>query len=121
MAKPRQSWYAASYITPFLPAHKNTDPITSAEADEKITISGKRRTIARRCLAYLHDHPNKMAGEISAGLGLSSWQVMKRLTDLQHEEVIMVSGIGVFEGYRQQKYKEINYVLPSPKQTFLLL
>ena len=117
--KPRESWYAKSYVTNiFAPAHRNTDPKTSAEADAKITSSGDRGSLMERCLWYVQDNPDQTAGEISEGLGLTSWQVSKRLSDLKNKGLISPSGIKQFEGNKQQTWKEVQYIQPSPKVIF---
>ena len=40
---------------PLPPAHRNTDPATSAEADMLITNSGDRGSLMERCLWYVQD------------------------------------------------------------------
>ena len=109
--KPRASWYANHYVTDiFAPAHRNTDPETSAEADAKITNSGDRGSLMERCLWHVQDNPNPTAGEISDGLGLNSWQVSKRLSDLKNKGLISPSGTKLYEGRRQQTWKEAQYI-----------
>ena len=117
-AKPRPSWYASQYAAPFLPpAHRNTDPTTSVEAAKNITDSGDRASLMMRCLCYVQDYPDQTAGEISAGLGLNSWQVSKRLSDLKNRGLISPSGVKLFESRKQQTWREVQYILPSKKAT----
>ena len=116
--KPRASWYASHYVSNiFLPAHRSTDPETSAEADANITNSGDRGSLMERCLWYVQDNPNQTAGEISAGLGLNSWQVSKRLSDLKNKGLITPSGVKLFEERKQQTWREVQYIRPSEKTT----
>ena len=65
-----------------------------------------------RCLWYVQDHPDQTAGEISTGLGLTSWQVSKRLSDLKNKGLIYPSGVRLYENYRQQTWREVQYILP---------
>ena len=116
--KPRESWYAQHYVSNiFLPAHRNTDPATSAEADAIITNSGDRGSLMERCLWYVQDNPDQTAGEISGALGLNSWQVSKRLSDLKNKKLIIPSGTKLFEGRRQQTWKEAQYIPASQRPT----
>ena len=116
--KPRASWYAANYVTDiFAPAHRSTDPATSAEADAKITNSGDRGSLMERCLWYVQDNPDQTAGEISAALRLNSWQVSKRLSDLKNKGLITPSGARLFEGNKQQTWKEAQYIPASQRPT----
>ena len=109
--KRRESWYASNYVTDiFAPAHRNTDPETSAEADAAITESGDRGSLMERCLWYVQGNPNQTAGEISAALGLNSWQVSKRLSDLKNKGLIHPSGTKLYEGRSQQTWKEAQYI-----------
>ena len=115
-SKPRASWYSEHYVANiFLPAHRKTDPETSAEADANITNSGDRGSLMERCLWYIQDYPDQTAGEISAGLGLNSWQVSKRLSDLKNKGLIVPSGTRLFEGRKQQTWKEAQYIPASQK------
>ena len=94
------------------PAHRNTDPGTSAEADMVITQSGDRGSLMERCLWYVQDYPDQTAGEISTGLGLNSWQVSKRLSDLKNKGLIHASGVKLYETRKQQTWREVRYILP---------
>ena len=97
---------------PLPPAHRNTDPSTSAEADMLMTNSGDRGSLMERCLWYVQDHPDQTVGEISTGLGLNSWQVSKRLSDLKNKRLIYASGVKLYETRKQQTWREIQYTLP---------
>ena len=123
MTKRRESWYKDHYVNPWPlpPTHRNSDPQTSAQGDSDVTNSGDRSSLMERCLWYIQDHPDQTAGEISEGLGLNSWQVSKRLSDLKNKGVIAPSGEKLFNNHRQQTWREINYILPSPKTTSLPL
>ena len=123
MAKERESWYKSSYVNPWplSPAHRNNDPQTAAQSDTEVTESGQRSSLMDRCLWYIQDNPDQTAGEISKGLGLNSWQVSKRLSDLKNKGVIAPSGERLFKNRRQQTWREINYILPSPKAISLPL
>ena len=100
------------YMENLPPAHRNTDPGTSVEADMVITQSGDRGSLMERCLWYVQDHPDQTAGEISTGLGLNSWQVSKRLSDLKNKTLIYASGVKLYESRKQQTWREVRYILP---------
>ena len=100
------------FNNPLPPAHRNTDPSTSAEADMLMTNSGDRGSLMERCLWYVQDHPDQTVGEISTGLGLNSWQVSKRLSDLKNKRLIYASGVKLYETRKQQTWREIQYTLP---------
>ena len=117
MAKPRENWYNKHYVDswPLSPAHRKNDPQTSVESDSSITDSGLRGSLMDKCLWHIQDHPDQTAGEISEALGLNSWQVSKRLSDLKNKGLITPNGTKLFGKYRQQTWKEIHYIPPSPK------
>ena len=92
------------------PAHRSTNPQTSVQAEVAITASGQRATLAQRCLWYIVDHPCSTVGEISDGLGLNSWQVSKRLSDLKNQGLIMQSGDKEYAGRRQSKWMQVEYI-----------
>ena len=94
------------------PVHRTGDPITSVLAETAITESGARGSIMRQVLWYVQDHPGQCAGEISEGLGFTSWQVSKRLSDLKNKGLIHPSGVKLFKERKQQTWREIQYTLP---------
>ena len=96
--------------TEHVPASRNSDPQTSHTAEAEITKSGQRGSLMRRCLHYVEDNPNQTAGEISEGLGLNSWQVSKRLSDLKNRGLIMQNGQKEFEGRMQSQWIKVEYI-----------
>ena len=91
------------------PVHHTNDPITSALAEAQITVSGARASIMKRCLWFIEDNPGKVAGEISEALGLTSWQVMKRLSDLKSKGLVYQDGIGEYENHKQMRWWKAQY------------
>ena len=99
-------------LEPLPPAHRTTDPATSAESDRLLTSSGARVSLATRCLWYIQGHPDQTVGEISTGMGLTSWQVSKRVSDLKNAGLVAPSGVRLYGTRRQQTWREVEYVLP---------
>ena len=91
------------------PVHHTNDPITSALAEAQITTTGARASIMKRCLWYIEDNPGKVAGEISEALGLTSWQVMKRLSDLKSKGLVYQDGVGEYENHKQMRWWKAQY------------
>ena len=112
MAKQRESWYNSHYINPWPlpPVHRNNDPQTAAQSDYEVTQSGQRSSLMEKCLWYIQDNPDQTAGEISEALGLNSWQVSKRLSDLKNKGLITPSGERAYHNHKQQTWKEIQYI-----------
>ena len=100
------------------PIHRNTDPQTSTDSAVEITTSGKRASLMKRCLWYVQDNPCQTAGEISKALGLNSWQVSKRLSDLKNQGLIMQEGQREFEGHQQVMWRPVEYEPMKPKRLF---
>ena len=92
------------------PAHRSNNPQTSVQAEVAITTSGQRASLAQRCLWYIVDHPYSTVGEISDGLGLNSWQVSKRLSDLKNQGQIMQAGDKEYAGRKQSKWIQVEYI-----------
>ena len=110
----RETWYESHFVEPWPlpPSHRNNDPQTSAEADSQVTENGDRASLMKKCLWHIQDNPNQTAGEISEALGLNSWQVSKRLSDLKNQGLISPSGEKLYENHKQQTWIEVQYTLP---------
>ena len=91
------------------PVHRTGDPITSVLAETAITESGARGSIMRQVLWYVQDHPGQCAGEISEGLGFTSWQVSKRLSDLKNQGQLYQHGVTEYEGRKQMRWHPASY------------
>lgn len=67
---------------PIVHAH---DPQSSIIAAEHMERSGKRDSMKATVLAAILAHPGMTAGEIAEEVGLSSVDVRRRITDLEHD------------------------------------
>ena len=83
---------------------RNTDPITSREAAQAITASGRRQSIQNICLEYIHNHPGQTAGEIGDGTGLGHLKVWRRLSDLKNQGRIVMGEPRIWHGTRQSTW-----------------
>lgn len=67
-----------------IPVEHSRDPLSSFEAADRHTRSGKRATNAKQVLAYVLANPGCTSGEIARGLAnLTLSEVRRRLTDLK--------------------------------------
>ena len=71
--------------------HRN-DPSTSRAAEHRITATGQRRTHCDRVLSVVRRYPCMTAIELLPWLGLTEYQVRRRLTDLKNMHRIRIAG-----------------------------
>ena len=76
----------------FPPATHRTDPSTSHAAEHRITATGQRRTHCDRVLSVVRRYPRMTAIELLPWLGLTEYQVRRRLTDLKNMHRIRIAG-----------------------------
>lgn len=63
------------------PISRTTDPATSHLAAEAISVSGRRASQVRLCVATVAAHPGATAYEVGEISGLGHWSATKRLSD----------------------------------------
>jgi hypothetical protein len=79
---------------PNVPLARDSDPISSHEAGDEVTESGRREAQMDRILIQLKAHPDSTSHELKKGLpGLNEVQICKRLNDLKWCGLAAKSGI----------------------------
>lgn len=66
-----------------IPAARKTDPLSSHEAAERVTASGKRQKQADVFLAVVQNHPGLTSAEIAKVAGYDRYAPARRLPELQ--------------------------------------
>ena len=77
----------------FQPAARSSDPISSHEAAEAITDSGKRQTQAMLVYLAVLATPNHTSAELAKMHGFNRHMVARRTADLEHSDKIEKSGM----------------------------
>ena len=80
------------FDAPFPIATHAHDPPPSAQAERRITASGKRQTHCMRVLSAVQRYPRMTAPEYMPWTGLTEIQVRRRLTDLHNAGKIHIAG-----------------------------
>ena len=75
-----------------IPASHTNDPAPSRIAEHRITATGQRRTHCDRVLSVVQRYPRMTAIELLPWLGLTEYQVRRRLTDLKNMHRIRIAG-----------------------------
>jgi hypothetical protein len=71
------------------PGVRNSDPISSKLAIDKITSNGRRLEVNNKILRFLREHPDRefTYKEIGLLIGHDPVDVMRRLNDLRHDHL----------------------------------
>jgi len=75
----------------FPPASRNTDPLSSFEAEEQVERSGKRKTQAIRVFEAVKEYPEQTAGELEFLTGIPHNVLCRRLPDLRVNSYVRVA------------------------------
>ena len=79
---------------PKVPLARDSDPISSHEAGDELTQSGRRKAQMERILFALRSHPGSTTHELKKGLpGLDEVKICKRLNDLKESGLAEKTGI----------------------------
>ena len=76
----------------FPPATHRNDPSTSRAAERRFAATGTRATHCQRVLSVVKRYPRMTAIELLPWLGLTEYQVRRRLTDLKNMHRIRIAG-----------------------------
>lgn len=71
----------------FPPSVRKSDPLSSYEAEQRITKSGARQTQCEIVLDGLRRYPRHTSAELARRLGLDRYMVARRLADLADEKI----------------------------------
>jgi len=79
----------------FAPASRATDPVSSFEAEERVTESGSRKRQMDEILDTVRCTPGRTSLELSTRLKLDRYQVARRLPDLERANLVNRGAIRV--------------------------
>ena len=80
------------FDAPFPIATHRNDPSTSRAAERRFAATGTRATHCQRVLSVVKRYPCMTAIELLPWLGLTEYQVRRRLTDLKNMHRIRIAG-----------------------------